>query len=391
MPTAVHHQTTSTQSWLVALAAAATLTTIGCANNSRLQEPHFRLGALPFPGPLSLYAAADPASLAPHHYRGWTSRPFASEGDRGILYTEAAGFLDMAHVRLAMDWTWYISQLIRVEALRCAAVQSPAVNATALEVRIPFEGSEMLVRVASLDPTTEQAASIAAATAYRLLTWHEVATWYGYQKVPFISERGSTFTVDDTMSHVVGVNLGYELALLTTDRARYDQLAGELLTQNLADLGAADEATTTERCNAVRGVWWEGTSARLIDANVAFACGEKRPVLIGAANGASFTLGKPFPNVHPDVSSASSWYSLRPGSQTAHNVQRVLLQRTIDSDWQFELLIKDVTREISLARTGVIIVDDATVSRVRESEHTQPFTHVTRSAETSVVGQGGAS
>src|SRR5436190_23969737 len=79
----------------------------GCASSAAADAPRDRLGCLPFPGPMTLYTVADPARLG-HHRSGRWPKPFADdEKERGILYTTRAGFLDLAHVRIAIDWTHY--------------------------------------------------------------------------------------------------------------------------------------------------------------------------------------------------------------------------------------------------------------------------------------------
>lgn len=340
----------------------------GCATRSEIHAPRDRIGALPFPGVFSLYAAANPNRVAPHQYRAWSARPFESEGDRGIVFTQRAGFLDIAHVRLAMDWSWYIAQVIQREASRASANLQPGGMPHDFDVSIPFEGSTMQIHVKASDYSDEHAATLAVAAAYRLLTWHEVATWYGYQTVPFVSERRSSFTVDDSMSHVVGIDVGHQLIHLTKDRAAYDRLAGELLTQKLAQLGATNEATTTRMCNAVEGTWWKGIEARLIDANAGLGSQAKRPLLPAVNTHQSFALGTPQTKADASLAGASPWYTIRVCGATVNNVRRVLLRDSIESDSDFERLINDVTRQMALARRGITIVTDDSVAMHEQAQ-----------------------
>ncbi len=351
-----------TAAMFMCLACVLALLT-GCASRSGIQAPRDRVGALPFPGLFSLYAAVNPSRVAPHQYRAWTARPFESEGDRGIVFTQRAGFLDMAHVRLAMDWSWYIAQVIQSEADKASVNLKQGEMLQDFEVSIAYHDSTMQLRVKASEYSRQYAATLATAAAYRLLTWHEVATWYGYRTVPFVSERRSSFTVDDSMSHVVGIDLGHQLIHLTSDRATYDRLAGELLTQKLAELGAADEATTTRMCNAVEGTWWEGVEARLIDANAGLGSQHKRPLLPAANRLESFELGTPQAKADAALAGASPWYSIRVCGATANNVRRVLRRDCIESDEDFALLIDDVTRQMATARSGITIVTDESVAR----------------------------
>src|SRR4051794_16399068 len=75
--------------------------------------PRDRLGCLPFPGLMTLYATADPARLGRHRYEDLPRLFQEDEAGRGIIYTERAGFVDLAHVRIAIDWTRYCAHAVR--------------------------------------------------------------------------------------------------------------------------------------------------------------------------------------------------------------------------------------------------------------------------------------
>src|SRR5215218_5176260 len=75
--------------------------------------PRSRLGALPFPGPFTLYTTADPDRLGRHRYGHSPRFLRADEKERGLIYTTRAGFIDMAHLRMTIDWTRYYTRLLR--------------------------------------------------------------------------------------------------------------------------------------------------------------------------------------------------------------------------------------------------------------------------------------
>ncbi|HSC70057.1 MAG TPA: DUF4056 domain-containing protein, partial [Candidatus Methylomirabilis sp.] len=85
------------------------LSVVLCACASGSQTPRIRLGSTPFPGLLSLYAAADPRDLGMHRYEPWWERLVdPDETSWGNLYTCRAGFLDLGHLREYVDWARYI-------------------------------------------------------------------------------------------------------------------------------------------------------------------------------------------------------------------------------------------------------------------------------------------
>src|SRR4051794_20958129 len=94
---------------LFALAIAAVCA--GCTSDSAI--PRGRIGALPFPGMMTLYCTADPHHLGRHRYAQAPRLFQTDEEERGIIYTARGGFLDVAHLRAAIDWTRYDTLQIR--------------------------------------------------------------------------------------------------------------------------------------------------------------------------------------------------------------------------------------------------------------------------------------
>ncbi len=328
----------------------------GCASQG-LETPKTRIGALPFPGVASLYAAADPGGVTPHRYEGGLPMVFAAEGDRGIIYTSRAGFIDMAHLRESMDWTWYLARLIET---------SPVVDGAHV-ARFTHECVKGELRV----PTglnDEQRAYVAALASYRLLTWHEVSTWYGYSLVALVPETRSTFTVDDTTSHVVGAGLGRELAMRAKTLGEYDAAADAALERLMGELGAMEPSRTTRMCEMVRGTWWNRGEALMIDAHVALHDGAKRPLL--AMEGGGVELGEPLPGLGaPDgMPELGDWWTFEVSGTAARGVERVLGRREVRGDEDLARLAEDVAEDMG-AETSVRVVRDADVAQAGGIEH----------------------
>lgn len=321
---------------------------VGCASSS-LPTPRARIGALPFPGVTSLYAAADPEHVAPHFYRNRMSRPFEAEGDRGIVYTRRAGFLDIAHVREGMDWTWYVGQRIRNDLQEDNREKE-------IRTAIRYEDCIMTVRVPS-NASNEFIDALAAQTAYRLLTWHEIATWYGYSTVPLVSERRSSFTVDDTSSHVIGALIGHRLLALAPSMSEYERLAGDQLKSTLEHLEALSDSETSAMCRSVEGTWWRGTTPLVVDTNIALEAHGKNPMLITADNG--LAVGDALPELPSLSANSTNWYELKPGNDMLHHVRNILAKDMIESDRDLERLVFDVEQGIRHTRTGVVVVNDS--------------------------------
>lgn len=328
----------------------------GCASQG-LHTPKTRIGALPFPGVTSLYAAADPRGVTPHRYEGGLATVLAAEGDRGIIYTSRAGFIDMAHLRESMDWTWYLARLIETSPVEDGAhVARFTHECIRAELRVPTGLND------------EQRAYVAALASYRLLTWHEISTWYGYSLVAFVSEKRSTFTVDDTTSHVVGARVGRELAMRAKTLAEYDDAANEALERLMEELGAMEPSQTTRMCEMVKGAWWDRSEARLIDAHVALQDGAKRPLL--AMEGGGVELGEPLTGLGAPAGmpQLGDWWTFEVSGAAARGVERVLGRREVRGDDDLSRLTEDVAQAI-VADVGVRVVRDADVAHDHGIEH----------------------
>jgi hypothetical protein len=210
--------------------------------------PVGRGGTLPTPYTLGALpnTLADPADLGQHSWRDHDSETL------GILYACRAGFLDLVHIRNAADWTLHLQARLQRALLR---------GEPALEV----EGADRGVRLHIAFPTPlapEEREALAPALALQLarryafilLDWHEVTTWYGHGVLPFVSERPSAFSVDDTASHLVGLDLA-ERALADPQRALLPALTAQL-GPLLQELGVQPRAQTTLAMVQVRGLWW---------------------------------------------------------------------------------------------------------------------------------------
>ena len=249
----------------------------GCNGVGR---PTMRMGALPFPG-LGLYEVADPADLGRHNY--WTLFQFADgEVSRGVVYTERAGFLDVAHVRDTADWTaYYASAAARAMRAgdRHARVGGP--DRTRVHLRFDYPpGWDDLTDRHRRRLIPDLAVRAGQEAAYAVATWHELLTWYDHGVLPFVSEKHSAFTVDDVMGHVVGLRVAGR-ALRDTSRDYADAVAHALATE-LRDLDARPPDGTRRAVGRTKGHWWERGTGLKRHLDLGLDDGLVRPMLVHA-------------------------------------------------------------------------------------------------------------
>ena len=275
---------------LLSLALAAS----GCKG-----APRSRLGALPFPGKLTLYNAVDPERLGRHRY-GWVPRFFRTdEKQRGILYTTRAGFLDVAHVRITIDQARYCTRAFADAIDRgdtAFRLAGPNQSVWHVTLNYPPDWPDLPPeeRRALAD---ELALRCGQRLGYLMLTWHELITWFGYRNVFVVDERRSAFLPDDVMSHVVGLRVA-DRAFRQSGTAREvsDDTVTAALAAELADLGAVPPAQTDAAARAVAGHWYADGEPLKRQPDVGLESGVVRPWLVP---GLPFALAPAEPEAFP--------------------------------------------------------------------------------------------
>lgn len=218
--------------------------------------PRARMGCLPFPGLMTLYATAGAEGLGEHGYSA-----DRGEASRGIVYTTRGGFLDVAHIRNSIDTTAYIHARVS-HALRegwgCVRfrLHEPSVYEVTLTEPDSWAGMSPAERARVVD---EAALRLSQRLALEAMTWHEILTWYGYKSTGLISEAGSAFTYEDGPSHAVGVLIAGEALRRGGD---FNAEVTLLLDQTLEELGMVGPEELAEAVRAVDGDWWSGGKAR---------------------------------------------------------------------------------------------------------------------------------
>ncbi len=306
----------------------------GCQTSH--QKPPTRLGSLPFPGVTSLFAAAEPERLAPHYYRPRYERLFEAEGDRGIVYTKRAGFVDISHARQAVDWTRYA-------AIQLADAPQRQGQRTATFV---FENVQVTVTTAAALSDDDRIA-VAAGITYRLLAWHEVSTWMGYSMVPFVSERRSAFTPDDLTAHAIGVRVARDVLRTGAELATYEQRTGDELERAIAALEPMEADALREFCSTLQGVWWSGTECLVADTNLGLRTGVKQPLV------ADETSREPVAAVGIvwDQQRTRLTYHFEVSGSVAAAVRAELGTTIISSDAELEQLVRAVGEALAARHT----------------------------------------
>lgn len=217
--------------------------------------PRLRVGCLPFPGPFTLFTAANPTDLGEHSYHGAHTTGGPPEVERGIVYTCRGGFIDICHVRLSADLVAYVQPRIAYALERdwtCVRVRPREPSVFRVTLDYP-DAWWMLTATERRALVPELSLRIAQQLAFTMTAWHEIITWYGYKSAVIVSEASSAFTYEDIPSHALGVMLAGE-ALRSGDG--YDDAMTAALDRSLHSLGVVDAEKLERAMSAVEGDWW---------------------------------------------------------------------------------------------------------------------------------------
>ncbi|MEQ8770835.1 MAG: DUF4056 domain-containing protein [Phycisphaerales bacterium] len=269
-------------------------------------SPRHRIGSLPFPGPNTIYALADPDALGDHRYEIALGQPLADavEIQRGTVYTCEAGFLDVAHLRLTVDWMRYARTRLE-PALRAGKTQASFVGPDDTIVHASFVYPPVWDDIpddARERALTESLIRACARASYLIWTWHELITHEGHSTFALISEEGSAFGYDDMVSHAVGLRIG---EAVLRDARPHNEATTAHLSDELRRLGVVSKGECALAVDAVRGQWWERTGPILRQYDTGLESGRiavhRVPGLAACEGAAGAALDVPFGSADPVI------------------------------------------------------------------------------------------
>ena len=235
---------------LIAAAAGSALTMSGCMSLSG--GPRTRAGAYPTSTIGTPFIDAN--SLGKHSYG------YSPSDNGGIAYTCRGGHIDIDHVKIAADYTKYLSEKACFHLLKgdknftFGLNVDPSKYFVDLEYpadwqNLPKEEKEKISKEVSIE--------LGAYLTFTMVSWHEILTWYGFHTVGFLPEFPSAFSWEDSYSNLIGTRLGVQ-ALHDTSKG-YNEAMTILIKNELEYLGVQSAKTSRYASEKMRGKWWTGT------------------------------------------------------------------------------------------------------------------------------------
>ncbi|HLB73953.1 MAG TPA: DUF4056 domain-containing protein [Sedimentisphaerales bacterium] len=218
-------------------------------------EPRMRLGC--YPTPTVGTAFPDPNALGAHSYAG---------SDKvGIVYTCRGGHIDLAHLRIAADWSMYLANMSFDNLIKnkkeFSFKSKPAPSMYYVKITYPANWADMRQnereRIAR-----EFSLTLGQYFGYVASTWHEIATWFGYKFVALLPEFSSSFSWEDSYSNLLGTRLA--IAAIQ-DPNGYDRAMTLGIDRELAALGVQSRRIAEWAGEKMRGQWFSGRVVYMVN------------------------------------------------------------------------------------------------------------------------------
>jgi len=194
----------------------------------------------------------EPGHLGRHGYSS------AGSEKNGVVYTCEGGFIDIAHVRGAIDRTAFIAAKIfdalkRGETEFSFKLTEPSTYFIQL---VPPQDREDLSWKDREGIARDISIRLGQYFAFTACTWHEILTWFGYKSVGFYPEFHSSFSCEDTFSDLLGSSIG--AAVLRDGEHEFDEGVTLALDRELEKLGVQTRNTAMGATKSVKGRWFSG-------------------------------------------------------------------------------------------------------------------------------------
>jgi hypothetical protein len=177
----------------------------------------------------------------------------------GIAYTCRGGTIDVAHLRIAVDWSAYLASQTYRRLMKHEAGFSYklAVDRSRDYVQFSYPANwDSLPETQRRAAAREIALAVGPYLTYTMVTWHEILTWFGFRCTGLPTEFPSAFSWEDSYSNVLGTVVAVQ-ALQDTEHS-YDEAVTIALDREMAKLGLQPAAVSRQASESVKGRWSAG-------------------------------------------------------------------------------------------------------------------------------------
>jgi hypothetical protein len=219
--------------------------------------PRIRFGTYPSSNIGTSFLGPD---LGSHGYH------FRPSEKNGVVYTCRGGHIDIIHVRIAADWTAYLTARTYRHLMKRDRGFSYklAVDRSRCFVTLSYpEDWDHLSRIKQMALAKEVALAVGPYLTYTLTTWHEILTWYGFKCMGLFPEFPSAFSWEDSYSNLLGTVVA--VRALQDAEHRYNEAVKIALDREMQQLGIQPARVARQASESVRGRWFTGNVIFLVD------------------------------------------------------------------------------------------------------------------------------
>ena len=181
-----------------------------------------------------------------------------SEGN-GIVYTCRGGHIDITHLRIAADYTKYLTDITKEHLCDNKSDFSyklnvePSVYYAKLEYPADWDDLNEQEKNHIID---ELSLELGQYLTFKMTTWHEILTWYGYKCMWILPETPSAFSWEDIYSNLLGTRLAAQAIADTAHN--YDEAMTIAINNELEFLGLQSANTAKKAAAKMNNKWYKG-------------------------------------------------------------------------------------------------------------------------------------
>lgn len=198
--------------------------------------------------------------MGSHSYH-WS--PFEKDA---IAYTCSAGHIDVIHLRIAADWTAYLTSMAYKHLMNgdTEFMYKLAVDRSRNFVTLTYpEGWKYLTVETRSAIARDVAMALGQYLTFTTVTWHEILTWYGFKCIGLPVEYASAFSWEDSYSNLLGTIIAVR-AMQDTEHS-YNEAVKIAMDEEMCRLGIQPARVSKAASNSVRGKWFTGQIAIFVD------------------------------------------------------------------------------------------------------------------------------
>jgi hypothetical protein len=183
----------------------------------------------------------------------------------GIAYTCRGGHIDVAHLRIGVDWTAYLATQTYRHLMKHDAGFSYklAVDRSRNHVQFSYPADwDSLPESQRSQTAREIALAVGPYLTYTMTTWHEILTWFGFKCAGLPTEFPSAFSWEDSYSNLVGTVVAVHA--LQDPEHSYNEAVKIAMDQEMAKLGILPAEVSRRASESVKGTWSSGDLAMFL-------------------------------------------------------------------------------------------------------------------------------